>query len=92
MNYENLSFEWFDAVGISGVAIILIVYYLLQIERMRSDDLIYSVANLVGALLIVVSLYYRFNLASFVIEVFWILISLIGIVRYFRKRAVTNPS
>lgn len=92
MNYENLSFEWFDAVGISGVAIILIVYYLLQIERMKSDDLIYSVANLVGALLIVVSLYYRFNLASFVIEVFWILISLIGIVRYFRKRAVTNPS
>ena len=90
MNYENLSFEWFDAVGISGVAIILIVYYLLQIERMKSDDLIYSVTNLIGALLIVVSLNYRFNLASFVIEVFWILISLIGIVRYFRKRAVTN--
>ena len=91
MNYENLSFEWFDAVGISGVAIILIVYYLLQIERMKSDDLIYSVTNLIGALLIVVSLNYRFNLASFVIEVFWILISLIGIVRYFRKRAVANP-
>ena len=87
MDIDNLSFEWFDAVGISGVAIILIVYYLLQIERMKSDDLAYSVTNLLGALLIVVSLFYRFNLASFVIEVFWILISLIGIVRYFRKRA-----
>ena len=90
MNFEELSFEWYDAVGITGVAIILIVYYLLQVERMRSDDLAYSVTNLLGALLIVVSLYYRFNLASFVIEVFWILISLIGIVRYFRKRALAN--
>ena len=89
---ENLSFEWFDAVGIVGVAIILVVYYLLQIERMSSDDLAYSVTNLVGALLIVVSLFYRFNLASFVIEVFWILISLIGIVRYYRKRTNLRDS
>ena len=86
MDISKLSFQWFDAVGITGVAIILVVYYLLQVERMKSDDLIYSVTNLIGALLIVVSLYYRFNLASFIIEVFWILISLIGIVRYFRKR------
>ena len=77
---------WYDAVGIIGVAIILVVYYLLQIEKMRSDDLVYSVANLLGALLIVVSLMYQFNLASFIIEIFWIAISIIGIVRYVRKR------
>ena len=54
---------------------------------MKSDQLAYSVINLLGALLIVVSLYFQFNLASFVIEIFWILISIIGIVRYFRKRS-----
>ncbi|MGR8946992.1 MAG: CBU_0592 family membrane protein [Gammaproteobacteria bacterium] len=87
MNNEILAFEWYDAVGISGVTIILIVYYLLQTERMRSDQLAYSVVNLLGAVLICVSLYYQFNLASFVIEIFWILISVIGIVRYYQKRA-----
>ena len=86
---EMMSFEWYDAVGIFGVTIILIVYYLLQTERMKSDQLAYSVVNLIGALLIVVSLYFQFNLASFIIEIFWILISIIGIVRYFRKRART---
>ncbi len=87
MHFENIAFAWHDAIGILGVTIILIVYYLLQVERMKSDELIYSVTNLLGALLIVVSLIYTFNLASFIIEVFWIAISLIGIVRYFRKRA-----
>ncbi|MEM7468263.1 MAG: hypothetical protein AAF387_15440 [Pseudomonadota bacterium] len=86
MGIETLSFEWYDAVGIFGVAIILVVYYLLQVESMKSDDLAYSVTNLLGALLIVVSLFYRFNLASFVIEICWILISLLGIYRYFQKR------
>lgn len=88
----SLSFEWYDAIGIIGVTIILIVYYLLQVERLRSDDLVYSVTNLIGALLIVVSLRYQFNLASFVIEIFWIAISIIGIVRYYKKRNVKAGS
>ena len=46
----------------------------------------YSVVNGVGALFIMVSLYYNFNLSSFVIEVFWVAISLIGIIRGIRKR------
>jgi hypothetical protein len=37
---------------------------------------------LVGALLILISLLYNFNLASAIIEVFWILISLWGIVNF----------
>ena len=90
MNIESISFAWYDAIGIIGVAIILVVYYLLQVERMKSDELIYSVINLVGALLIVVSLLYSFNLASFIIEIFWIAISLVGIVRYYQKRAAAK--
>ena len=90
MNIETISFAWYDAIGIIGVAIILVVYYLLQVERMKSDELIYSVINLVGALLIVVSLLYSFNLASFIIEIFWIAISLVGIVRYYQKRAAAK--
>jgi hypothetical protein len=47
---------------------------------------------LVGALLILISLLYNFNLASAIIEVFWILISLWGIVNWFRSRSSEPPA
>lgn len=39
----------------------------------------YSVLNALGALLILISLVYNFNAPSFVIECFWLAISLTGI-------------
>ncbi|MGS0468886.1 CBU_0592 family membrane protein [Cobetia marina] len=38
--------------------------------------------NLSGAILLLISLCINFNLASFVIEVFWIVASLVGLVRW----------
>jgi hypothetical protein len=51
-----------------------------------ADDLRYPVINLVGAILILVSLTKTFNLASFVIEIAWIGISIYGIARIMRAR------
>jgi predicted membrane protein len=42
--------------------------------------------NLTGALFLLFSLCINFNLASFVIEVFWIAASVIGLVQYHRSR------
>jgi hypothetical protein len=81
-----MSFEWYDILGTLGVGVIIITYVLLQIERVRSDELIYSVLNAVGAALILVSLYFEFNLPSVVVEVFWLLISLFGIGKYIARR------
>ena len=81
-----MSFEWYDILGTLGVGVIIITYVLLQIERVRSDQLIYSVLNAVGAALILVSLYFEFNLPSVVVEVFWLLISLFGIGKYIARR------
>ncbi len=53
---------------------------------MNSDDLAFPVLNLAGSILIVYSLLQNFNLASMLIESFWILISMIGIVQFFRLR------
>jgi hypothetical protein len=81
-----MSFEWYDILGTLGVGVIIITYVLLQIERVRSDQLIYSVLNAVGAALILVSLYFEFNLPSVVVEFFWLLISLFGIGKYMARR------
>lgn len=78
--------NWYDIVGTLGVVVIILTYVLLQIERIRSTQLIYSVLNAVGATLILISLYFDFNFPSVVVEGFWLLISVFGIVKYFFKR------
>ena len=80
--------RWYDIIGTLGVAIIILTYVLLQIERVRSDQLIYSLLNAIGAAFILVSLYFEFNLPSVVVEVFWLLISLFGIGKYFARGKV----
>ena len=80
--------HWYDILGTLGVAIIIVTYVLLQIERVRSDQLSYSLLNAVGASLILLSLYFNFNLPAFFVEFFWLLISLFGVGKYLlRQRA-----
>jgi hypothetical protein len=76
---------WYDILGTIGVGVIILAYVLLQIERIRSEQVIYSVLNAIGALLILISLCYSFNFPSFVVEFFWLLISLFGIGKYYRQ-------
>lgn len=78
-----MTYVWYDILGTLGVAVIIITYILLQLERIRSEHLTYSLLNAAGASLILISLYFSFNFPSFVVEFFWLLISLFGIGKYF---------
>ena len=84
---------WYDIVGTVGVALIIVAYAAVQSRRLSSEELSYSLMNLFGAAMILVSLRYNFNLASVIIEVFWILISLWGIVLWLKHRGSppSNP-
>jgi hypothetical protein len=77
-----MSLAWYNILGTVGVATIVITYVLLQTERLRSDSLLYSLLNAAGAALILISLYFEFNFPSFVVEFFWLMISLFGIGKY----------
>lgn len=81
-----MTFAWYDILGTVGVAVIILAYVLLQTERLRSDRLAYSVMNGVGALLVLVSLWFSFNFPSFIVEFFWLAISLYGIGKYMRQK------
>lgn len=76
----------YDVIGIIGVSFILISYLLLQIDRIEPKSVSYSLLNLVGAFLILISLYFTFNLASFIIEIAWLLISAYGLIKAIRLR------
>ena len=81
-----MSYDLLDLVGNIGVVVLMITYLMLQLNKLRSDGLAYSLLNAAGASLIVLSLLVNFNLSAFIMEVFWVLISFVGIYRYFRLK------
>lgn len=80
-----MQYAWYDFIGSIGVGLIIFTYILLQTEKIRSDRLIYSALNAIGASLIVFSLFFNFNFSAFIVEFFWVLISIFGIIKYFLK-------
>ena len=81
-----MTYSIYDVLGNIGVFLILLTYLLLQIRKLSSEDLAYSVLNALGASLIIVSLLFDFNLSAFIVESFWVIISLIGISRFYLRR------
>jgi|TARA_B100000073_G_scaffold346775_1_gene359067 hypothetical protein len=77
-----------EIIGFTGVALLIITYALLQLERIDPKGFWYSFNNLVVAILVTVSLVYTPNLPSLVIEFFWFIISAYGIYMYFKRRRV----
>ena len=77
-----------DFIGLSGVALLIVTYALLQLDRIDPKGFWYSFNNLIVAILVTVSLIYTPNLASIVIEVFWFLISLYGVVMYYNRKRI----
>jgi hypothetical protein len=76
-----LDYSWFDLVGSVGVLLMVIAYLLLQLEKLSSSALSYLLLNVVGAVLVIISLMFRFNLSAFLMEAFWLLISLYGLTK-----------
>lgn len=74
-----------DILGTIGVVIILWYYFLLQIGKCSSESLSFSVANFIGSILLLISLWFSWNLASVIIEIAWLVISFYGIVKYYLK-------
>jgi hypothetical protein len=76
-----MNYNWYDFVGNVGVAFILAAYLMLQAKKISSEKYLYSLMNGLGALLIIVSLIFDFNLSAFIIEFFWFLISIYGLIK-----------
>jgi hypothetical protein len=88
-NLEDILSNLPDIIGMSGVFIVLWYYFLLQIGKAKAEGFLFSFANLVGSILILISLWFNWNLSSVVIEVAWFLISLCATARalfYYSKK------
>lgn len=75
-----------DIIGTIGVLLIVSAYLLLQLRRIRPQELRYSLANAAGATLVLYSLWFDFNTSAAFVEGFWLLISLYGVVTALKDR------
>ncbi|WP_296420669.1 CBU_0592 family membrane protein [Pseudooctadecabacter sp.] len=80
----------FDVIGVLGFALYVVNYALLTFNKITSQSHLYFWLNLAAASLVLVSLTQAFNLASVLIQLFWIALSLAAIV--VRLRPVDHPA
>ena len=76
-----MDYGWIDLLGTIGVLLMVVAYLLLQLEKMSSLGVSYLSLNAVGSTLVIISLMFRFNFSAFLMEAFWLLISLYGLAR-----------
>ena len=81
-----LELAWHDYIGSLGAAVIVVTYLLLQLGRIESDTTTYSTLNALGAALILLSLVFVFNAAAFLIELFWLVISILGVALSIKRK------
>lgn len=75
----------FNAIGIVGMALFLVAYFLLQNETLSAHDSRYLWMNFIGSLAVIISLLWAWNLPSFMLESAWAVISVYGLIRVRRK-------
>ena len=74
-----------DVIGLVGSALFIGAFAYANIAE-TLNKLVFNLANLAGAILLLISLSVTFNLAAFVLETAWAGIALFGIVAALRER------
>ena len=73
--------DWHELIGVAGMVMYLGSYFMLHVGTLRSDSAAYCLANILAASLVMISLLHDFNLASALIQISWIAISMVGLLR-----------
>ena len=68
-----------DILGTIGVSFIIVMYAMLQLGKISAERPAFSAFNALGAVFILVSLTYEFNLSAAMMEGVWLVVSLYGL-------------
>ena len=77
-----MALDLLTIAGVAGSALIIFAYFANQQGWLHAENWRYSLANLVGAVLILVSLITAWNLPAAIMEGFWALISIYGLLKH----------
>jgi energy-converting hydrogenase Eha subunit C len=81
---------WSDMVGICGSVIFLGAFAYANITE-ALNKILFNMLNLIGAVLLLISLSVHFNLAATVLEVCWGIIAFFGLMNALRTRRARQP-
>jgi hypothetical protein len=81
-----------DFIGLIGVAAYLSAYGLLQLGILKVEDDRYALLNGIGAIAILYSLIFDFNLPSFITQAAWLIFTIIGYVRSRSRRKLSKAA
>lgn len=76
----------FEAIGVGGFCLYVLNYTLLTLHKFSSHDARYFVINLAAAAMVLIGLMASFNLASAMIQSFWVVISIAAILLRLKRR------
>ncbi len=79
-----------NVIGIIGSALIVSAYA-YNVYAKTVNAFIYNGTNLLGALLLTLSLMVHFNLASLLLEIVWIAIAIGGLWKAYRDHSEQRP-
>ena len=87
----------YNSVGLIGVVMYVGSYSALQFGKLDGNSVLYCLLNGGAAGMVLISLFYDFNLASALIQTVWISLSIFGVCKYcYHKKNVcllyTSPS
>ena len=71
----------FNTIGIIGVIMMLVAYFLLQKGVFSDHNNNYLMLNLIGAIMSIISLCWAWNLSAFIMELIWSVISVYGLIK-----------
>lgn len=76
---------WANMIGILG-SILIVGAYAYNVYARSGDAFIYNGTNLLGALLLTLSLLVHFNLAALLLEIVWIAIAIGGLWKAYQTK------
>lgn len=86
----QLSDQILELIGVAGFVFYMLSYGLLQLGKISGQSYVYTLLNMLAAALVLISLLHQFNLASALIQISWIGISIVGLFRLWNTRRSRN--
>jgi hypothetical protein len=79
-----------DWIGSIGVAILLIAFVLILLNKISKNGMVYLLMNFIGSGLAGVASYLIHYTPFIILELAWMLASLIGMLQYYRGKRQTT--
>ena len=84
MVVDYYTIHWSDFIGLTGMLLLVLTFFLLQTDRIDPKGFYYSFFNLLVAIFLGINLYYKPVIANIVLEIFWATMSCWGMYKWYR--------